>query len=163
MLSQKTRYALRALLHLAEAEHGRPVAAAEIAERQRVPRKFLEIILLDLKKAGFVLSRRGPGGGYVLAKPAHAISFADVIRVTDGMIALVPCASINFYAACGDCHDEATCAIRRAALVVRDAVVRTLSETTLASAASFEVDEAGLSTAQESVVRGPISYIRDKV
>jgi Rrf2 family protein len=151
MLSQKTRYALRALLHLAEAQHGRPVAAAEIAVRQRVPRKFLEIILLDLKKAGFVTSRRGPGGGYVLAKPSDAISFADVIRVTDGMIALVPCASINFYAACGDCHDEETCAIRRVALAVREAMVRTLGETTLASAASFELEEAALSPAQETV------------
>ena len=138
MLSQKTRYALRALLHLAEAEAGRSVQAAEIAQAQSVPRKYLELILLDLKKAGFIASRRGPGGGYVLAKPATAISFADVLRATEGPIALVPCASLNFYARCGDCHDEATCAIRRVMAQVREDTVRTLSQTSLADAAAFE-------------------------
>ena len=128
MLSQKTRYALRALLHLAEAERGRPVPAAEIAEEQRVPRKFLEIILLELRKAGFVTS------------------------VTDGMIALVPCASPNFYASCDDCHDEASCAIRRAMIAVREMTVETLGRTTLASGASYELDEARLSGEKESVV-----------
>jgi len=113
MLSQKTRYALRALLHLAQAEAGRSVQAGEIATLQQVPRKYLELILLDLKKVGFIASRRGPGGGYMLARQPSEISFADVIRATDGPIALVPCASINFYARCGDCHDEANCAIRR--------------------------------------------------
>lgn len=143
MLSQKTRYALRALLHLAEAETGRSVQAQEIAEQQRVPRKYLELILLDLKKAGFIKSRRGPGGGYVLAKAAAAISFADVIRVTDGPIALVPCASHNFYARCGDCHDEARCAIRRVMAQVRDDTLRTLGGTSLDDAARFEVIGAG--------------------
>jgi Rrf2 family protein len=138
MLSQKTRYALRALLHLAEAEAGRSVQAAEIAQMQQVPRKYLELILLDLKKAGFITSRRGPGGGYVLAKPPADISFADVLRATEGPIALVPCASLNFYARCGDCHDEATCAIRRVMAQVREDTVRTLSQTSLADAAAFE-------------------------
>ena len=139
MLSQKTRYALRALLHLAEAEQGRSVQAGEIATDQRVPRKYLELILLDLKRAGFVASRRGPGGGYVLAKPAGAISFADVIRVTDGPIALVPCASHNFYARCDDCHDEARCAVRRLMIQVRDDTLRTLAGTSLADAAAYEI------------------------
>jgi Rrf2 family protein len=138
MLSQKTRYALRALLHLAEAEPGRSVQAGEIAQLQQVPRKYLELILLDLKKAGFISSRRGPGGGYVLAKPAADINFADILRATEGPIALVPCASINFYARCADCHDEASCAIRRVMAQVREDTVRTLSRTTLADAAAFE-------------------------
>jgi Rrf2 family protein len=138
MLSQKTRYALRALLHLAEAEAGRSVQAAEIAAQQSVPRKYLELILLDLKKAGFITSRRGPGGGYVLARPAADISFADVLRATEGPIALVPCASLNFYARCGDCHDEASCAIRRVMAQVREDTVRTLGQTSLADAAAFE-------------------------
>ncbi|MDB5737304.1 MAG: hypothetical protein JWO65_972 [Sphingomonas bacterium] len=139
MLSQKTRYALRALLHLARADAvGRSVQAGEIATLQQVPRKYLELILLDLKKAGFLASRRGPGGGYVLAKPASEISFADVIRVTDGPIALVPCASLNFYVRCGDCHDEASCAIRRVMAKVREDAVRTLGGTSLADAATFE-------------------------
>ena len=139
MLSQKTRYALRALLHLAEAEAGRSVQAQEIASDQRVPRKYLELILLDLKRAGFVTSRRGPGGGYVLAQDPREISFADVIRVTDGAIALVPCASENFYARCDDCHDEVRCAIRRVMVQVREDTLRTLAHTSLADAAAFEI------------------------
>ncbi len=142
MLSQKTRYALRALLHLAEAEAGRSVQAQEIASDQRVPRKYLELILLDLKRAGFVTSRRGPGGGYVLAKSARDISFADVIRVTDGAIALVPCASEKFYARCDDCHDEVRCAIRRVMVQVREDTLRTLAHTSLADAAAFEIADA---------------------
>lgn len=138
MLSQKTRYALRALLHLAESEQGKSVQAAEIARLQQVPRKYLELILLDLKKAGFIASRRGPGGGYVLARPSAEISFADVLRATEGPIALVPCASLNFYARCGDCHDESSCAIRRVMARVREDTVRTLSQTSLADAAAFE-------------------------
>jgi Rrf2 family protein len=138
MLAQKTRYALRALLYLAEAEKGRSVQVADIAATQQVPRKYLELILLDLKKAGMVGSRRGPGGGYVLAKPPAEITFADVVRLMDGPIALVPCASLNFYARCDDCHDEATCAIRRVMEQVRVDADRILSGTTLADAAAFE-------------------------
>ena len=138
MLAQKTRYALRALLYLAEAEKGRSVQVADIAATQQVPRKYLELIMLDLKKAGMVASRRGPGGGYVLAKSPGEISFADVVRLMDGPIALVPCASLNFYVRCADCHDEATCAIRRVMAQVREGADHILSNTTLADAASFE-------------------------
>jgi Rrf2 family protein len=138
MLAQKTRYALRALLYLAEAEPGRSVQVADIAATQQVPRKYLELILLDLKKAGMVTSRRGPGGGYVLARKPAEISFAEVIRLMDGPLALVPCASLNFYARCGDCHDEATCAIRRVMARVRTEADRILSGTTLADAAAIE-------------------------
>jgi Rrf2 family protein len=138
MLSQKTRYALRALLYLAEAEPGRSVQVADIAATQQVPRKYLELILLDLKKARMVTSRRGPGGGYVLARAPADISFAEVVRLMDGPIALVPCASLNFYARCGDCHDEATCAIRRVMAEVRDQADRILSGTTIADAAAAE-------------------------
>ncbi|MBU3076961.1 RrF2 family transcriptional regulator [Sphingomonas quercus] len=144
MLSQKTRYALRALLFLAERADARPVQIAEIAETQQVPRKYLELIMLDLKHAGLVTSRRGPGGGYALARPATEISFVEVIRTTDGPIAMVPCASLNFYARCGDCHDEATCAIRRVMSRVRDDAVRLLESVSLADAASMELlAEAG--------------------
>ncbi len=152
MLSQKTRYALRALLHLAEADAGRSVQAQEIAADQRVPRKYLELILLDLKRAGFVTSRRGPGGGYVLAKNAGEISFADVIRITDGPIALVPCASETFYARCADCHSEARCAIRRVMVQVREDTLRTLAHTSLADAAAFEIADAPGGDAQPAVV-----------
>lgn len=138
MLAQKTRYALRALLYLAEAEAGRAVQVGDIATTQHVPRKYLELILLDLKKGGLVNSRRGPGGGYVLARPPEQINFAEVVRLMDGPIALVPCASLNFYARCGDCHDEATCAIRRVMAQVRTEADRILSGTTLADAAAIE-------------------------
>lgn len=138
MLAQKTRYALRALLYLAEAEPGRAVQVGDIAATQHVPRKYLELILLDLKRGGFVTSRRGPGGGYTLAKPPSEINFAEVIRLMDGPIALVPCASLNFYERCGDCQDEATCAIRRVMAKVREDAARTLAATSLADAAAFE-------------------------
>ena len=139
MLSQKTRYALRALLHLVEHGKGQPIQISEIAQVQQVPRKYLELIMLDLKRAGMVSSQRGPGGGYVLARTAGEISFAEVIRTMDGPIALVPCASLNFYARCGDCHDEASCAIRKVMALVREDAVRVLGGTSLADAAAMEV------------------------
>ena len=120
MIAQKTRYALRSLLFLAEEQGGAPVQLSRIAETQRVPPKYLELIMLDLKKAGMVRSIRGPKGGYALAREPEEISFGEVVRVMEGPIALVPCASVNFYAKCGDCHDEATCAIRKAFALLRD-------------------------------------------
>jgi Rrf2 family protein len=138
MISQKTRYALRALLHLVEKGRGAPVQLGNIAESQQVPRKYLELIMLDLKRAGIVTSVRGPSGGYRLARSPAEISFGEVIRVLDGPIALVPCASVNFYSKCGDCHDEETCAIRRVLAVVRDTSAEILEGTSLADAAAFE-------------------------
>lgn len=142
MLSQKARYALRALLHLVEhGAGGKPIHVGEIAEAQKVPRKYLELIMTELKRADIVAGRRGPGGGYVLARAPAEISFAEVMRSTDGPIALVPCASQNFYARCDDCHDEATCAIRKVMVEVREEAVRILERTSLADAARRE--EAG--------------------
>lgn len=138
MLTQKTRYALRSLLYLVERGGAGPVQISEIAETQQVPRKYLELIMLDLKRAGIVYSQRGPGGGYVLARAPDAISFGEVIRVIDGPLAMVPCASLNFYQRCGDCHDEATCAIRRVMARVRMDTARVLDGTSLAEAALFE-------------------------
>jgi Rrf2 family protein len=120
MLAQKTRYALRSLLHLVEHGGSGPVQLAAIATTQRLPAKYLELIMLELRKAGLVKSTRGPKGGYVLARDPAAISFGDVVRVMEGPIALVSCASVNFYAPCGDCHDEASCAIRRSFALLRD-------------------------------------------
>jgi Rrf2 family protein len=118
-----------------------------MAEMQQIPRKYLEFIMVDLKKGGLVTSRRGPGGGYVLARPASEISFAEVIRLIDGPIALVPCASENFYARCDDCHDEASCAIRRVMARVRASAVAILEKTSLAQAATAELVLEGLSSA----------------
>ena len=106
MIAQKTRYALRSLLFLAEEQGGLPVQLGRIAETQRVPPKYLELIMLDLKKAGLVKSARGPKGGYRLARSSEQISFGEVVRSMEGPIALVSCASVNFYAPCGDCQDE---------------------------------------------------------
>ena len=138
MLAQKTRYALRSLLYLAEQGDGPPVQLASIASTQHVPPKYLELIMLDLKKAGMVRSTRGPKGGYVLAKPPEAISFGEVVRTMEGPIALISCASVNYYAPCGDCHDEETCAIRRAFSILRDQSAKLLEGISLAQAAKWE-------------------------
>jgi Rrf2 family protein len=138
MIAQKTRYALRSLLFLAEAGGNGPVQLGRIAETQRVPPKYLELIMLDLKKAGLVKSNRGPKGGYTLARSAEDISFGEIVRTMEGPIALVSCASVNFYAPCGDCHDEATCAIRRAFAILRDQSTKALDAITLAQGAHWE-------------------------
>ena len=113
-------------------------SACRIAETQRVPPKYLELIMLDLKKAGLVKSARGPKGGYQLSRPAEQISFGEIVRTMEGPIALVSCASVNFYAPCGDCHDEATCAIRRAFTILRDQSTAVLDSISLAEGAHWE-------------------------
>ena len=138
MLAQKTRYALRSLLFLAEAGGSNPVQLARIAETQRVPPKYLELIMLDLKKAGLVKSARGPKGGYQLSRRPELISFGEIVRSMEGPIALVSCASVNFYAPCGDCHDEASCAIRRAFTILRDQSTAVLDSISLAQGAGWE-------------------------
>ncbi|HUO89240.1 MAG TPA: Rrf2 family transcriptional regulator [Rhizomicrobium sp.] len=135
MLSQKARYALHALIVLAEHSGEEPMQIADVAEEARVPRKFLEQILLDLKKRGIVRSQRGRAGGYLLGKPAKEISFADVIRVIDGPLALAPCVSVTAYHKCEDCVDEATCSIRKVLLAARDATATVLESRTIAQAA----------------------------
>ena len=137
MIAQKTRYALRSLLFLAEQQGGEPVQLSRIAETQRVPPKYLELIMLDLKRSGLVKSARGPKGGYQLARPAADISFGEVVRTMEGPIALVSCASVNFYAPCGDCQDEATCAIRAFA-ILRDQSTTILDSISLAQGADWE-------------------------
>jgi Rrf2 family protein len=135
MLTQRSRYALRAMLVLArEAKGGPPVPMSRIATEAQIPRKFLEIILGDMRNAGFVVSTRGKAGGFHLARAAHLISFGEIIRAIEGPLALVPCVSRTAYKRCTDCRDEATCAIRRAMLVVRDDTARILDGTSLASA-----------------------------
>ncbi len=107
---------------------------ADIADEARVPRKFLEQILLGLKKRGIVRSLRGRQGGYLLGRPPQEISFADVIRETDGPLALSPCVSVTAYHRCEDCEDEDTCAIRKVLLAARDATADVLESRTLATA-----------------------------
>ena len=134
MLSQKAKYALRALLMLAERPAGESLLIADIAERQNLPRKFLELILLDLKHHGILHSRRGKNGGYLLARDPAAVSFGEVVRIVDGPLASVLCASQTAYRRCDDCRDEATCAIRKVFRRVRDATAAILDHHTLADA-----------------------------
>lgn len=132
MLSQKARYALRALLHLAR--HKRPVSVSVISEAEGIPKKFLELILLGLKGRGIVSSLRGKQGGYRLARAPAEVSFAEIIRAVDGPIALVPCASRTAFRRCEDCPDPSTCEIREAMIAVRDASARILEARSLAEA-----------------------------
>ena len=136
MLSQKARYALHALIVLAEHTGEEPMQIAAIAEEARVPRKFLEAILVDLKKRGIVKSTRGRAGGYLIGKAPKDISFADVIRVIDGPLALAPCVSVTAYHKCEDCVDEATCSIRKVLMAARDATAEVLETRNLAQAAA---------------------------
>lgn len=134
MLSYKTRYALRALFVLGENKGDDPVMIADIARQANVPRKFLEQILLEMKRRGIVHSRRGKYGGYALGRRPEDISFAEVFRLTDGPLALSPCASRTAHRRCDDCEDENSCAIRKVLLKVRDATADILEHHTLADA-----------------------------
>lgn len=136
MLSQKARYALRALVELAREGPDRQLTAGEISARADAPRKFLEAILLELSRRGLVLSRRGKFGGYVLGRTPAAISFAEVIRVIDGPLALAPCVSQMAFRKCDDCPDLETCALRPALRRARDATAAVLEAYSLADAAA---------------------------
>lgn len=143
MLTSKAKYALRAMIDLAgEARNGprRVCFIGDIASRQDIPRRFLENILLELRKHGLVTSHRGKSGGYALARRADLITFADVIRAIDGPLALTPCTSLTAYQRCDDCVDEALCAIRQAMLSVREATAGVLEGITLARASGVEAE-----------------------
>lgn len=132
MLTQRSRYALRALIFIARSGGVAPVPISAIAADQKLPRKFLEAILLDLKNGGLVTSYRGKMGGYRLARPAGQISFGEIIRLIEGPLALVPCVSVSAYQRCVDCFEEQTCVIRKVMLVVREQTANILDTTTLA-------------------------------
>ena len=135
MLSKKAKYGLRAMAGLAR-EYGKgPLLIADIAERERIPRKFLELILLDLKKKGFVGSKKGKGGGYYLNRLPDTISVDQLIRALDGPLALLPCVSQMAYERCAECPDEDVCGIRNVFKEVRDSTVSILERTTLAEMA----------------------------
>lgn len=133
MLPNKTKYAIKALLALAKNyKEPKPLSIAKIARSEKIPRKFLELIMLELKKKGFVKSKMGPTGGYYLAKHPEELMLSTIIRSTGAPIALLPCASLNFYEKCRECHDEVTCGLRDVALEVRDESIKILSKTSLA-------------------------------
>jgi len=143
MLTQRSRYALRAMLFLAKAPPaGPPIPMTRIAAEANVPRKFLELILADLRDSGLLHSHRGKMGGYRLARPSHLISLGDIIRIIEGPLALVPCVSRTAYRPCNDCKSEADCAIRHAMMRVRDETARILDGTSLADATVEELAAA---------------------
>ncbi len=120
MLSKKTKYGLKALTYLAKQEPNTPVQISAISESENISRKFLESILLTLRKNGFLGSKKGKNGGYYLLKDPSQIKLAPIMRILEGPIAMVPCVSLNFYEKCDDCPDETTCAVHKLMIEVRD-------------------------------------------
>jgi len=135
MITMKAKYAIKALARLAVATPGEPILIADIAEQEEIPKKFLEAILAELKQHGFVRSRKGRGGGYLLAKTPEAITLASILRALDGPIAPVPCLSRTAYRRCDGCKDEATCSVRTVLRSAYAASVEVLEQTTLADVA----------------------------
>lgn len=131
MLSKKTQYAFKALTYMAEQKNIGPFLIADIAERKKIPLKFLESILLELKKAGILNSKKGKGGGYYFNAEPTAISLAAVMRLIEGPIALLPCVSLHFYEKCGDCNEK-KCGLNKIMAKVRDKTLSVLENQTIA-------------------------------
>ena len=132
MLSKKCKYAIHALVHMAK-EPEEKFLIKDISEACNIPKKFLEAILLDLKRAGILGSKQGKGGGYFLRRQTSEVNLAEVVRLFDGAIAAVPCATHKFYEPCQECEDEETCTVRDAFLQIRNATVELLKADTLES------------------------------
>jgi len=133
MISKKCKYALKALVRLSQEFGGELVLTDEIAKSEHIPKKFLELILLDLKHAGYVRSKQGAKGGYRLVRHPSEISLADVYRLFDGAIALLPCVSEKFYEACDDCPDVKKCRLKKVFIDVREKTYELLSGITIES------------------------------
>ncbi len=138
MLSKKTRYAIKALVVLGKNFGEAPMQISKIASEEHIPKKFLEQILLDLRNAGLLYSKKGAGGGYGLVKGPAEIFVVQVLRLTGGPVALLPCVSLNFYQKCDECSNEATCGVRDVFLEVRNETLKILSETSIADIISRE-------------------------
>jgi len=131
MLSKKAKYAINALIHIAKTDKDKPVMSSAIAEQQNIPKKFLERILLDLKDADILDSKRGRHGGYFLKKPAKDINLAEVMRLFDGAIAFLPCVTHDYYEPCEECKFEEQCGIRHAFMELKHLTVKFLKSCTL--------------------------------
>jgi Rrf2 family protein len=150
MLTNKGKYGLKALIALAALPPGETAFSAEIASQNNIPKKFLDTILLELRNAGIVRSKKGPTGGYSLSRPAEDIRIGHAIRVIDGPLAPIRCASRTAFEVCDDCRDPETCLVRRSMTEVRDAVAEILDNMTLARLVSGHYSELDLKT-QEKV------------
>ncbi|MGS2738630.1 RrF2 family transcriptional regulator [Sinomicrobium sp. M5D2P17] len=131
MLSKKTKYGLKALVYMARREDSKPVLISEIAESENISKKFLEIILLQLKNSGFLGSKKGKGGGYYLLKDPEQITIAALMRILEGPIAPLPCVSLHFYEKCSDCKTEEACSLNRVMVELRDSMLSVLEKKTL--------------------------------
>ncbi|MEM5565937.1 Rrf2 family transcriptional regulator [Psychroserpens sp. AS72] len=132
MLSKKTKYGIKALTYLARQDSRIPVSIATISKSENISVKFLESILLTLKRNGILGSKKGLGGGYYLIKNPKDVPMTTVMRILEGPIAMVPCVSLNYYEKCDDCPDEDTCAVHRLMIQVRDNTLEVFRNTTLA-------------------------------
>ena len=132
MLSKKTKYGIKALAFIAKKTDKKPVQTSEISKSENISQKFLESILLELRKSGFLGSKKGKGGGYYLIKEPKDIQMTAVIRVLEGPIAMVPCVSLNYYEKCDDCPSEETCSVHSLMIQVRDSTLKVLGDNTLA-------------------------------
>src|SRR5919206_3897530 len=149
MLSKKAKYAIKALLALADADPEEPTRIADLARTEQIPPKFLELILLGLRNQGLLRSRKGRGGGYLLARDPADIYLGQIVRMFDGPLAPVPCASQTAYVPCADCRNEAVCGVHLAMKEVRDATAKILDGTSLASLRQ-QVDSVGATVASHS-------------
>ncbi len=132
MISKKTKYGLKALTYLARQENNSPVQIEVIAKSENISQKFLESILLTLRKNGFLGSKKGKGGGYYLLKNPEDIKMSAIMRILEGPIAMVPCVSLNFYEKCDDCPDENACAVHNLMIEVRDSTLNIFNNRSLA-------------------------------
>jgi Rrf2 family protein len=135
VLTNKGKYGLKAIIHLARLEAGETAQVADIAQQNNISKKFLDAILLDLRNAGMLRSKKGPGGGYALAKPARTIKVGAVVRALDGPLAPIGCASRSAFRACDDCGDIDLCAVRSVMREVRDSMAAVLDNRSIADLA----------------------------
>lgn len=146
MLTKKTKYGLKAMAYLAGVAPGQTALVADIASANQIPKKFLDAILSELRNAGYVYSKKGKGGGYMLARPPGEISVGNLVRTLDGPLAPIQCASRRLYRRCEDCVDETHCAVRLVMMEARDAIARVLDNTSLEQMRTLgEAGEAMLS------------------
>ena len=132
MISKKTKYGIKAMTYLARRESSNPVQISVISKSENISQKFLESILLTLRKNGFLGSKKGKGGGYYLLKDPKDIKMSSVMRILEGPIAMVPCVSLNFYETCDDCPDETACAVHNLMIEVRDSTLNIFNNKSLA-------------------------------
>jgi Rrf2 family protein len=137
MLSKKTQYALQALSYMVEKHTNNPILIAEIATQKNIPIKFLENILLELRKAGFLESKKGKHGGYFFAQAPEKIKLSSIFRIIEGPIALLPCVSLNFYEKCADCNEK-KCGINKVMAAVRDNTLVILDNKTVADLSAIK-------------------------